>query len=209
MEKSTLSLTSLPEHSAVHPLDEERLSAAFVLPTFGRFYRAPVIDCFMFFIKATLEPVVTRLIGIFVQHSGGSHYAGLYARGQHPSHPYLIGSCCEDCGDNKLCDWTLGGLESSRFRGYGLYSCKPWGRREKERNTGRVVLVELVSVSDLSLHVSPETIFPQPKRDAHKDNLTMFLLHFPPELNSIHSVFLCGSWLWCPFSLISLAPVGF
>lgn len=58
-------------------------------------------------------------------------------------------------------------------------------KREKEWNTERVVLVELLSVSDLSAHASPGTICSQPKWEAHKDNLTMFLLHFPPELNSI------------------------
>lgn len=40
-------LTSLLEHNAVHPLDEEWLSAALVLLKSGRFYTAPVIDCFM------------------------------------------------------------------------------------------------------------------------------------------------------------------
>ena len=37
----------------------------------------------------------------------------------------------------------------------------------------------------------------------------MLLLHFLPELNSFLSFFLCGRWLWCPFSLICSALVGF
>lgn len=48
MEKRVYkSLTSLLEHSALHPLGAGRLSAAFVLLKSGRFYTAPVIDCFM------------------------------------------------------------------------------------------------------------------------------------------------------------------
>jgi len=34
-----------------------------------------------------------------------------------------------------------------------LIHTRPWGRREKEKNAGRVVLVELLSISDLSPHL--------------------------------------------------------
>lgn len=51
-----------------------------------------------------------------------------------------------------------------------------------------------ISLWLISAHASPQTIFSGPKWRAHKDNLTVFLLHFPPELNSIPSVFFLFSF---------------
>lgn len=39
----------------------------------------------------------------------------------------------------------------------------------------------------IAAHASPEMIFSWPTWGAHRDNLTMFLPHFPPELNPIQS----------------------
>lgn len=151
---------------------------------FGRFDTAPVIDCFISH-QGHIGTCGSADLNLCSGQRRQPSLWSLYACGQRPTEPYLIGSCWEDCGDNKLSDWTLGGLESSRFS-VALIHARPWGRRDgKDRNTGRLALVELLSASDLSLHtLAPKLYFPRPKREAHKDNLTMFLLHFPPELNS-------------------------
>lgn len=61
------------------------------------------------------------------------------------------------------------------------------GGEERERKKHRAGGVSGASISLwlISEHASPETICSWPKCEAHKDNLTMFLLHFLPKLHSL------------------------
>lgn len=194
----------LPERSAVHALDEEWLSAAFVLLKSGRFYTAPVIDCFM-------------------SHQGGIRTWGeadLNLCSAQQWQPLIWFLVLWTAPKTPLSHWLmLRGLwiQQALWLDFRLVGEQPFlwlrpsfmrghGGEARERNTGQVVLVALLSVSDLSLHMLALKLYFPGQRGKHTKttwqcSLFIFRLNWAPFSFSaaadydVHSLLSARLWL--------------
>lgn len=189
------SLTSLLVHSVMHPVNERSL-AAFVLLKSGSFIQLLWLTVSSL-IKAALQPAV-RLIQISAQPSRHKHRPGFFmpVDGTHGTPIWLAPVERTMATTSPLIGPRLG------WRAEMWPSFMP-GHGEKRGGTEGVWCWKSLyqSLTYLCTY-EPWNYISRPKWRAHKDNLTMFLLHFTPELTSILSSLLGAGWLWCPFSVI-------